>query len=218
MTPTLTLPLFSPPTDVVLGLVRLYGPLALCLFVFLETSMLFPLLPSEVVVPAAAALLVTDAASLLVFVVAASVGGTAGAFVPFWVCYRADLDRAGWLGERITVAPDRLERGERWFRRWGQSSVLWGRFLPVARSVISIPAGLARMSPLRFGVLTAVGTAGFYGATGAVVSYGRQQSLFAAVARVATARPLLAAVVVLVLVGAGVLVSRWRRRRRHSRD
>ena len=202
-------------TSVVLDLVRLYGPLALCLFVFLETSMLFPFLPSEVIVPAAAVLRVTDGPSFLLFVLAAGVGGTAGALVPFWVCYRAGLDWSGRVGSRLVVSDEWLDWGRRWFRRWGQSSVLWGRFLPVLRSVISIPAGLAEMPPARFAVFTAVGTVGFYAATGALVYYGRRESLFSAAVVVVTDRPVLSAFVLLGLVGCWLLGRRlWRRRSR----
>ncbi|WP_318566668.1 DedA family protein [Salinigranum marinum] len=197
---------------VALGLVRLYGPLAVCLFVFLETSMLFPLLPSEVVVPAAAAVLVTDFPSFLVFVLAGVVGGTAGAFVPFVVFSDPRIGATGWLEDRIAVSEEQIERGQRWFRRWGEPSVLWGRFLPVFRSAISIPAGLARMDPTRFGVFTAVGTAGFYAATGGLVYYGRRQSLGAAVVAVATDRPGLTAVGILVLLGIALVVGGLSRR------
>lgn len=201
------------PTRVLLDSLRLYGPLVLCLFTFLETSMLFPLLPSEVVVPAAAALLVTDVPSFLVFVLAATVGGTVGALVPFYVFYDTRVGERGWIRDRIDVSEERIERGQSWFRRWGQSSVLWGRFLPVLRSVISIPAGLANMDPLRFGAYTAVGTAGFYAAGGALVYYGRQQPLFAAAVDAAAQRPALAVLGVLALLGVGVLVQRYSDRR-----
>lgn len=200
-------------TAVVLDYLRLYGPLVLCLFTFLETSMLFPFLPSEVVVPAAAAVLVTDLPSFLAFVAAATVGGTVGAFVPFYVF--GDT-RAGWLRQHIAVSDARLQRGQRWFRRWGPSTVLWGRFLPVLRSVVSIPAGLARMDPLAFGLFTAVGTVGFYAATAAVVYYGRQQALFEAATAVAADRPVLAALALLALAAIALLVDRavgrWSRR------
>lgn len=195
-------------TTVAFRFLRLYGPLALCLFTFLETSMLFPLLPSEVVVPAAAALLISDPASFLAFVVAAGVGGTVGAFVPYYVFRGARVGETDWLRDRIDVSEARIERGQEWFRRWGQSSVLWGRFLPVLRSVVSIPAGLAEMDPTRFGVFTAVGTVGFYAATGGVVYYGRERSLFETVAAVAIANPGLTVVASLALLGAGVLVRR----------
>ncbi|SEO71444.1 membrane protein DedA, SNARE-associated domain [Halogranum amylolyticum] len=201
------------PTRVLLDSLRLYGPLVLCLFTFLETSMLFPLLPSEVVVPAAAALLVTDVPSFLVFVLAATVGGTVGALVPFYVFYDTRVGERDWIRDRIDVSEERIERGQSWFRRWGQSSVLWGRFLPVLRSVISIPAGLAKMEPLRFGAYTAVGTAGFYAAASALVYYGRQQPLFAAAVDAAAERPALAVLCVLVLLGVGVVVQRYSDRR-----
>jgi membrane protein DedA with SNARE-associated domain len=196
-------------TTTALEFVRLYGPLALCLFVFLETSMLFPFLPSEVVVPAAAVLLVTDVASLVVFVVAGGVGGTLGAFVPFAVGAESRFGDSDWLRRHLQVSADRVEQARTWFRRWGQWSVLWGRFLPVLRSVVSLPAGFAGMDPVRFGVFTAVGTVGFYAATGGLVYYGRQESLFAALVAFAADRPALSATVLLALLGSGLLVGRW---------
>ena len=196
-------------TEIALRVVRLYGPLALCLFTFLETSMLFPFLPSEVVVPAAAAVIITDPASFLAFVAAAGVGGTVGAYLPFYVFFDTRVGQNDWLGDRIHVSNERLERGEAWFQRWGQSSVLWGRFLPGLRSVISIPAGLVDMDPTRFGAFTAVGTVGFYAAAGGVVYYGRQQSLFAAFFGAVSARPGLAAVAALALLALGGLAWRW---------
>lgn len=199
-------------TEATLRLVRLYGPPALAVFTFLESSMLFPFLPSEVVVPVAAAVLITDPASFLVFVIAAGVGGTVGAFVPFYVFHDTRAGGADWLKDRITVSDAHIERGQDWFRDWGQSSVLWGRFLPLLRSVVSIPAGLAGMRPGRFGVLTAVGTVGFYATAGAIVYYGRQQSLFAAVIGFATDRPVLTAVGGLSLLVLGLLIRSWSRR------
>lgn len=198
-------------TEATLRLVRLYGPLALAVFTFLESSMLFPFLPSEVVVPVAAAVLVTDPTSYLVFVIAAGVGGTVGAFVPFYVFHDTRAGGADWLKDRITVSDAHIERGQDWFRDWGQSSVLWGRFLPLLRSVVSIPAGLAGMRPRRFGALTAIGTVGFYATAGAIVYYGRRQSLFAAATGFAIDRPVLTAVGGLSLLVLGLLIRSWSR-------
>ena len=201
-------------TGPALSLLRLYGPLALCLFTFLEASMLFPFLPSEVVVPVAAGIIVSDPVSLLVFVVAAAAGGTAGAFVPFYVFGGTRVGEAEWLESHLHVPERYVERGETWFGRWGQSSVLWGRFLPVLRSVVSVPAGVAGMGWVRFGTLTAVGTVGFYAAAGAVVYYGRQRSLFEAAFAAATDRPVLATAALLVAGGVALLARRWLRGRR----
>lgn len=62
------------------------------------------------------------------------------------------------------------------------------------------------MNPRRFGTFTAVGTVGFYAATGGLVYYGRQRSLFESAVAVAAGSPGITAVAVLVLVGGAVLV------------
>jgi hypothetical protein len=72
------------------------------------------------------------------------------------------------------------------------------------------------MDPVRFGVFTAVGTVGFYAATGGLVYYGRQESLFAALVAFAADRPALSATVLLALLGSGLLVGRWRSTRQGS--
>jgi membrane protein DedA with SNARE-associated domain len=195
--------------------IRLYGLFALLVFTFLEMSMLFPFFPSEVVVPGAAALLIVDPVSFLLFVTVAAVGGTIGAFVPFYAFRGPGSRGLGRLRDRINVSEESIDRGRRWFRRWGTSSVFWGRFLPVLRSVVSIPAGIARMGPFRFGVYTAAGTVLFYAAVGAVVYYGRRESVFAAAGAVAADRPILTAVVVALGLLIGYLILTRSRGEKH---
>lgn len=62
-------------------------------------------------------------------------------------------------GRWIHLSPKQLDRAERWFDRWDDWAVLIGRVTPVARSFISIPAGLFRMPLGRYVVLTAIGSA-----------------------------------------------------------
>src|SRR5712691_340823 len=62
-------------------------------------------------------------------------------------------------GRWFHLSPERLERAEGWFDRWGDWAVLLGRLTPVARSFISIPAGVFRMPLLRYTVLTLIGSA-----------------------------------------------------------
>jgi membrane protein DedA with SNARE-associated domain len=65
------------------------------------------------------------------------------------------LERRGrWLH----LGPDRVERAERWFERWGDATALIGRVTPVARSFVSIPAGVFRMPLGRYIVLTFIGS------------------------------------------------------------
>jgi membrane protein DedA with SNARE-associated domain len=72
---------------------------------------------------------------------------------------RPYLERHGrWLH----VTPDKLDQAERWFERWGSWVVLVGRCLPVVRSFISIPAGVAEMPLGRYTLLTTIGTIPWY--------------------------------------------------------
>ena len=71
-------------------------------------------------------------------------------------------------GRWFHLSPARLERAERWFERWEGWAVLVGRLTPVARSFVSIPAGVFEAPLGRYSILTAVGNAvwcfGFAGA------------------------------------------------------
>jgi membrane protein DedA with SNARE-associated domain len=61
-------------------------------------------------------------------------------------------------GRWFHLSPERLDRAERWFDRWDDWAVLLGRVTPLARSFISIPAGVFRMPLLRYTLLTALGS------------------------------------------------------------
>ena len=84
--------------------------------------------------------------SYAVMVLAGAIGYTLGAIGGWAIGYyggRPYLERHGrWLH----VSPPQLERAERWFDRWDRWGVFLGRIVPIARSFISIPAGVFRMS------------------------------------------------------------------------
>ncbi|WP_224447739.1 DedA family protein [Haloprofundus salilacus] len=206
-------------TQTALDLVAQYGYLAIFVFTFLESSMLFPLLPSEVVLPVAAGLLVSDPASFALFVVATTAGVTVGSVVAYRVFGEKGHEALEARGGAVNVSQKRLEFAQRWFEKWGESSVLWGRLLPVLRSVISLPAGFAKMRMWKFLVYTTVGSLLFNAAVAAVVYYGRQQSVYRVAGEILRtqfdrlvaavgANPGAATVVALVVVTA--VVAGWR--------
>ncbi|WP_232686779.1 DedA family protein [Halobacterium zhouii] len=201
-----------------------YGYLALFVFAFLETSMVFPLLPSELVLPVAAGLLVHGPVTLVAFALVAAGGATAGSLFAYVVFGTAGVRAADRYGAYVRVSQTDIERSRRWFQRWGETAVLWGRLLPVLRSVISIPAGFARMNRATFAAYSAVGSLLFALGVGAVVYYGRQRSVYSfvwvALPDWLTA-PLAASPVLAVLLGGLVLVALgvgWRYARRRRED
>jgi membrane protein DedA with SNARE-associated domain len=100
----------------------------------------------------------SDFWAFITMVAAGTLGYTLGA-VGGWAIGiyggRPYLERHGrWLH----LGPERLERAERWFDRWGDATALIGRVTPVARSFVSIPAGVFRMRLGRYTVLTFIGS------------------------------------------------------------
>ncbi len=200
--------MFENFADPALSLVRQYGYLAVFAFAFLETSMLFPFLPSEIVVPAAAAILVSGAVGVVAFASAAAAGTVVGSLVAYWFGRRG-YDVAD--SRVVHVSADDLDRGRDWFCHWGESSVFWGRFLPFLRSVISLPAGFAEMDRTKFAAYSGVGGFAFNAAAAGVVVYGKRRSVYRAAydwatGVVASASPVAlvgVAALAVALVGAG---------------
>lgn len=101
----------------------------------------------------------TGFSAYLAVVVAGVAGYQLGAIAGWWIGDhggRPFLERRGrWLH----LTSDRLDRADRWFDRWDDWAVFVGRITPVARSFISIPAGVFEMPFRRYNVLTLLGNA-----------------------------------------------------------
>lgn len=123
----------------------------------------FPPIPSEAVLPLAGYVAVRGGPSLAGMVVAATIGSVVGSWLLYGIA--ASVGRArihGFVirfGRYLGVDEQELERAEAWFDRRGSTAVLVGRCVPLIRSLVSLPAGVRRMPPVRFTVLTAIGSA-----------------------------------------------------------
>jgi membrane protein DedA with SNARE-associated domain len=92
--------------------------------------------------------------------------GLLGTLVGSWVAYaigragRLELmERHGHLFRFLGPAhPAQIERADRWFARYGEMTVLFGRMIPLVRAFVSLPAGVAKMPLPRFSVLTVIGS------------------------------------------------------------
>jgi membrane protein DedA with SNARE-associated domain len=88
--------------------------------------------------------------------------GLLGTMVGSWVTY--GIGRGGRLelferhGDKVHMGPAQIERADRWFQRYGEPAVLFGRMIPLVRAFVSLPAGIAKMPLGRFTVLSLIGT------------------------------------------------------------
>lgn len=135
------------------------GAAGVGLLIFLEN--LIPPIPSEVILPLAGFRARTGALNIWLTWPAATAGSVAGAVVLYglgaWLGYHRLHALAGKRWFFLTSQKD-LDRGEEIFDKHGGKIVLLGRCVPVIRSVVSIPAGIARMPLPRFLMLTAIGS------------------------------------------------------------
>ncbi len=136
-------------------LVASYGLLAVFVLMAFESCGI-PF-PSEVIMPTAGLLAATGQMNLEAAIVAGAAGNLLGSLVAFWVSARWGEPVLLGPGRWIGIRPHHIEIADGWFRRWGLWAVLAGRVLPVIRTYISFPAGLARIKVLPFSILTFVG-------------------------------------------------------------
>jgi len=126
--------------------------------IFLES--VFPPIPSEVVLPLAGFTASRGELNVWAAFIWATVGSVAGAFLLYWLGAAIGAQRLRQIADRMwLVEPADVDRSLAWFDRYGRWSVFFGRLMPGVRSLISIPAGIDRMSPLSFGLLTLTGSA-----------------------------------------------------------
>lgn len=120
---------------------------------------LFPPIPSEVVLPLAGFTASQGNISLAGAIVWTTVGSVVGAITLYWLGAALGRDRLRVIVDKLPLVDlHDLDRTENWFNRHGKSTVFFGRMVPVFRSLISIPAGVERMSLWLFVLLTAAGS------------------------------------------------------------
>ena len=99
----------------------------------------------------------TGFGAYLAVVLAGILGYQLGADLGWWAGIRGGRRLLEEHGRWFHLSPAKLERAERWFQRWEGWAVLVGRLTPVARSFISIPAGIFEVEFRRYNVLTLIG-------------------------------------------------------------
>jgi membrane protein DedA with SNARE-associated domain len=97
--------------------------------------------------------------AFIVMALAGTLGYFAGALIGWWVGLRGGRPLLERRGRWLHVTPERLDRAEAWFERWGNFGVLVGRVTPVVRSFVSIPAGIFQMRLAPYALYTLVGSA-----------------------------------------------------------
>ena len=146
-------------TEWVVDVVERLGAIGVGLLIFLENVL--PPIPSEVILPFAGFTAEQGKLNAVAAWVAATIGSLAGALVLYAIGAFIGEDRLRELSHKrwfVFFGEKDFDRGLAFFDRFGVWVVLFGRFIPLVRSIVSVPAGLDRMPLVRFAVLTAIGS------------------------------------------------------------
>ncbi len=139
------------------GWVTHWGYWGIILLMAMESS-IFPV-PSEIVIPPAAFLAAQGQLSFTGVIMAGTVGSYLGAAITYWVALLVGRPLILKFGRYFFVSPEKLGRAEVWLNRYEAGGVFFARLLPVIRHLISIPAGVLRMSFVTFSLMTIAGSA-----------------------------------------------------------
>ncbi len=115
-------------------------------------------LPSEVIMPFAGYLVSLGQFSLIGAATAGAIGCNVGSTIAYLVAAHGGRSAFERWGAYVLVRHEELDRAEHFFARYGALTVFVGRLLPVIRTFISFPAGLARMPMLKFQIYSFIGS------------------------------------------------------------
>lgn len=142
-------------TSTLSNLVATYGLAAVFVLMVLESCGI-PF-PSEVIMPTGGLLAATGHINLVAAIVAGAVANLVGSLIAYGLAARFGEPLLLGPGRYLGIRRHHLRLADGWFERWGMLAVLVGRVLPVVRTYISFPAGLARVDLVRFSALTLIG-------------------------------------------------------------
>jgi membrane protein DedA with SNARE-associated domain len=115
-------------------------------------------LPSEIIMPFAGYVVYLGHMNLLWAATAGAIGCNAGSLVAYWIGARGGRPLVERYGRWVLMSHHDLDRMTRFFEKYGSITVLVARLLPVVRTFIAFPAGIARMNQARFHIYTFVGS------------------------------------------------------------
>jgi membrane protein DedA with SNARE-associated domain len=115
-------------------------------------------IPSEVIMPFAGAFLAHSQWDLVVLATLASIAGNIGSIPAYWVGAKGGRPMVERFGGYVLLSRRDLDLCEHFFAKYGSITVLVGRMLPIVRTFIALPAGIAKMNQLRFHLYTFIGS------------------------------------------------------------
>lgn len=146
----------------IIQIIENWGYLGVGLLIAIEN--IFPPIPSEVILAFGGFMTTKTVLNEVGVIISATIGSTVGAIVLYLIGRILNKERlekivSGKIGKVLRLKPGDIEKADKWFDTKGQKTVFICRFIPIVRSLISIPAGMSEMKIWRFLLYTILGSA-----------------------------------------------------------
>lgn len=148
--------------DFILTIMNQFGYIGVFLLIAIEN--VFPPIPSEVILLFGGFMTTYSKLGLPLMILFSTLGSTVGAIVLYYIGKILNKERlkrivSGKVGKILRLKTSDIDKADHWFDTKGNKTVFFCRFIPVVRSLISIPAGMSEMEMPKFLLYTVVGSA-----------------------------------------------------------
>lgn len=146
---------------IIIDIVNKFGYLGIILLISIEN--IFPPIPSEVILTFGGFATTISNITVLGAIIAATIGSVTGAIALYWIGGFLNEERIDKIvdskaGKILGLKKEDIHKAFSWFDSKGKFAVFFGRFIPIVRSLVSIPAGMAKMNMGKFLILTSFGS------------------------------------------------------------
>lgn len=147
--------------EIILQIMNSYGYLGVFLLIAIEN--VFPPIPSEVILLFGGFMTTWTDLNIIGMIIVATLGSILGAIILYYIGKILNKRRlikivSGKVGKVLRLKPSDIEKADEWFDKKGNKTVFFCRFIPIVRSLISIPAGMSEMKMPKFLLYTFAGS------------------------------------------------------------
>ena len=147
--------------QIIINAMEQFGYIGVFLLIAIEN--IFPPIPSEVILVFGGFMTTYTSLNIPIMIVAATLGSLLGAIVLYYIGKIFNKERlkrivSGKIGKVLRLKSSDIEKADKWFDTKGNKTVFFCRFIPIVRSLISIPAGMSEMPMQKFLLYTISGS------------------------------------------------------------
>ena len=147
--------------QIIINIMEQVGYLGVFLLIAIEN--IFPPIPSEVILVFGGFMTTYTTLNIPIMILAATLGSLVGAIVLYYIGKIFNKERlkkiiSGKIGKVLRLKASDIEKADKWFDTKGNKTVFFCRFIPIVRSLISIPAGMSEMPMQKFLIYTILGS------------------------------------------------------------